>query len=130
MKKFLTFSCLSILLLLTACGGVRQSLIDMSESDMKNAEATRVIARNLLSTWKLNSGFIRGSLGEGIKELPVKAVDAIDELDALADKVDPDDFDLGYSLGLRIRMLSQVVMTALQQYAPDVLKYIPAAFGL
>jgi hypothetical protein len=27
-------------------------------------------------------------------------------------------------------MLSQVVLAALEQYAPDILKYIPAAFGL
>jgi len=57
----------------------------------------------------------------------------MDELDELARKYeagDPfDDYALGYSLGLRIRMLTEVVLKALMQYAPSIFEALPYSFA-
>jgi len=49
--------------MLTSCAGIRKFSIEMSEEDIKNAETSRIVAKNLLSTWPINSGFIRAALG-------------------------------------------------------------------
>lgn len=125
MKKVLIITVLAFSL---SCTSIRGNLVSLSEQDIKNAETSRVVAKNLLSTWKLNSGFIRGALGDRINQLPVGVVKALDELDLLAEKTGPNDFDLGYSLGLRVRLLGELVANALKLYAPEVLQYLPLTF--
>jgi hypothetical protein len=94
---------------------------------LKNAEALKTIATNYLELWPIQSGFIRGALGSRIDTLPAEAVKAMDELDELAARENTfTDHELGYSLGLRVRMLSQVVFEALRLYAPDVFQLIGA----
>lgn len=130
--------------LITGCAFFRETAIKWSEEDLKNAETSREVARNLLSTWPLNSGFIRGHLGSRIDTIPLEAIKALDDLDALT-CVDPDrstelgvecvkgeeieysDYQLGYSLGLRVRMLAEIVKAALEKFAPEVLKGLPFA---
>ena len=113
-------------LMLAGCGAMRVGLVEMSKEDVKNAEAVREAATNFLSTWDLNSGFIRGSLGPRLDEFPAQFILAMTELDELTAKNDePTDFDLGYSLGLRVRTLEALVQDALKQFAPDVLNYLP-----
>ncbi len=128
MKKLSIILLGIILLTAMGCAGLRGGILDLSKEDMLNADTTRQTAKNLLSTWRLNSGFIRGSLGNAIFEFPAEAVKAMDELDALALKATLDDFDLGYSLGLRVRILSELVANALAKYAPQVMKYLPITF--
>ena len=121
-----------LLLSLTACAGQFQGIGSIGQLDLQNAIETRKLARDLLSTWRLNSGFIRGTLGPKLQELPASIVMAMDELDKLALK-DPsqwDDFDLGYSLGVRVRMLSAIIQNALKLYAPEVLQFVPGVLGL
>jgi hypothetical protein len=55
------------------------------------------------------------------------------ELTTLAEKYNSDtnsidDYDLGLSLGLRIRLLGVVVQEALEMYAPDLLDLLPLIF--
>ena len=50
------------------------------------------------------------------------------ELDALAEKKDLNDFDLGYSLGTRVRLMGAMVQNIIKQYAPEVLQYFPIAY--
>ncbi len=85
MKKWLIL--LIVLVMVVGCGSTRKWTVKMSESDIKNAEASRVVAKNLLSTWSLNSGFIRAALGAGgMAKLPQECVSAMDSLDELAKK--------------------------------------------
>jgi hypothetical protein len=131
MKKILSFLMLGAIcfLFVTGCGAIRKDLIQITEQDKLNAVASRTAAQNMLSTWLINSGFIRGSLGpDRMNALPVGVVKALDELDALAGKKEWTDFELGYSMGLRVRLLSEIVAQALKLYAPEVMKYIPMAF--
>jgi len=107
------------------CGSIRKTGIQFSEEELKNADACRTIATNYLEIWPIQSGFIRGALGVRIAMLPSQAIAAMDELDALAEKQEaPTDKDLGYSLGLRLRMLDEIVLEALKLYAPDVFQMI------
>lgn len=103
-----------------------------AEWDWKNAEATKELARTCLKSWRLNSGFIRGMLGSRFNSLPAEVVDAFDYLDELAKQPidDIDDFELGYSLGVRVLMAWQVVLKTLEQYAPEVLPLLPALLGI
>lgn len=112
---------------LVGCTSIQKSAIKVSETDLKNAEASRTVAKNFLLTWKLNSGFIRGTLGDRLNQFPHEAVKAMDELDKLAEQEELSDFDLGYSLGARVRLLSEVVVKALKQSFPGILKYITLA---
>ncbi len=113
---------------LIGCASIRGDLIQLSQEDLANAEASRTIAKNLLLTWNLNSGFVRGALGDRLNQLPAEAVKAMDELDSLAGKIEWTDNELGRSLGFRVRLLGEVVTNALKLYAPEVLKYLSLAF--
>jgi len=128
-KFFSTLCVMFFAFFMVGCAGTRGDIVKITEEDKLNAETSRTAGRNLLSTWSVNSGFVRGSLGlERISALPVGVVKAMDELDVLAAKTTWTDFELGYSLGLRVRLLSEIVAQALKLYAPEVLKYIPMAF--
>lgn len=125
MKKVIIV-CVLLMVLCVGCATLRQGALDISKEEMKNAETTRVVAKNYLSITAIQVGMIKGALGERINELPKTAVDAIDELSALA-SLDPNnltDEQLGLSLGLRIRLLCSIVQEVLEIYAPDILKYL------
>ncbi len=127
MKKFKIIGIsLLMVMFLASCASIRGDIVAFSKEDLKNATTSRTVAKNLLKTWKLNSGFIRGALGTNIDQLPQQAIQAMNELDKLADKKDLNDYDLGYSLGLRIRALNSVVQEAIRIYAPNILDYLPA----
>ncbi len=128
MKRIL-FTSILIAILCFGCAGMRGDIVKITEEDKLNAETSRTAAKNLLSTWAVNSGFVRGSLGpDRMNALPMGVVKAMDELDVLAAKTIWTDFELGYSLGLRVRLLSEIVAQALKLYAPEVLRYLPLAF--
>lgn len=131
-RATLTVTLLVFLLILSVqgCSAIRGGIVDLGQWDIKNAETTRQVAKDFLSTWLLNSGFIRASLGENINKLPLQAVKAMDELDILASKTAWSDFELGASLGLRVRMLGSLIVATLQQYFPNVLKDIPSLIDL
>lgn len=123
---------LLLCLLVAGCAGLRQSAIDISEEEVKNAEAARIVAVNYLAIWPIQSGIIREALGARLEELPAQAVSAMDELDQLAEQMnDPNDYtdyDLGRSLGLRVRLCGSVVQEALEIYAPDIINLVPILF--
>lgn len=128
MKKFTAIAIVLCLLLGSGCAWFRRAALRLSEEDLRNAETSRRVARDLMTTWPINSGFIRGALGPDIAHLPTEAVEAMEDLDELCEKQDEyTDFDLGYSLGLRVRLAGAIVKEALKQYAPDILGLLPAA---
>jgi len=126
-----------LLLLVVATGGcsmMRDSAIGVSNEEYKNYLATQTVARNYLQIWPIQSGFIHGALDHRQGEFPEYVIEAMNELDALAAKLgntDPNsiaDYDLGLSLGLRVRLLGAVVEEALRMYAPDILGVLPLMF--
>lgn len=126
----LVMLCVLMVCLSTGCAPLRGIAVNISEEEIKNTETAREVARNYLSIWPLQSGFVRGALGPRLDELPVQVIDAMDELDLLAKQYseDPNDYldhDLGLSLGLRVRLLSSIVAEALRFYMPDALEFVP-----
>jgi hypothetical protein len=104
---------------------MRQTAIDWSIEEVKNAETACEVAKNQLRAWPPLSGAIRGSLD--IDQLPKESVDAMDRLDVLAQ--DPNsltDFELGEALGLRIKLINAVIKEIIKEYAPEILELIPA----
>lgn len=113
-------------IMLCGCQAMRQTALDISLEEVENAKTTREVALNYLKSWPVFSGLIRGALGPQMQELPLQAVEAMDELDDLALNADEcTDHELGYSLGLRVRLLSAVVIEALKFYAPEMLDFVP-----
>ena len=100
--------------------------------DFKNYEATKDLAKSLLKTWRLNSGFIRGALGAKFEALPAEVVRAMDVLDEMAQKpIDElDDMELGYSLGVRVLMAGEIVLKAIQKYSPETLPLVLKILGI
>ena len=131
MKQGMLVAVICVMLALaTSCASLRGIAVNISEEEIANTETAREVARNYLSIWPLQSGFVRGALGPRLDELPVQVIDAMDELDLLAQQYaeDPNDFldhDLGLSLGLRVRLLSSIVAEALRFYMPDALEFVP-----
>jgi hypothetical protein len=152
--KWLTLIVLA--LLLAGCSSLNQQVVNVGKIDLANAVATRAIAKDGMATWRLNSGFIRQALGPtGFGQLPTALTDSMKQLDDLTlkywtdylafkkivgnekvefraylDTIDIDDFDLGGSLGTKVRMLLGIVQTALQSLAPQALQYAPVWLGL
>ena len=115
------------LMLAVGCSAMRKGLVEMSKEDVRNAEASREAAYNFISTWDLNSGFIRKALGDRTSEFPAQFISALDELDEIARKPADEltDFDLGSFLGLRVRTLETIVQETLELYAPDIFDLVP-----
>ena len=126
--KMLPKILISIVLLCAGCSPIGQVAIDISVENVKNAEAMREASVNCLSVWQIQSGFIKGALGNRINELPKEAFEAIEELDRLAELPEQTDYQLGLFLGTKVRLLSSVVRVAFEKYAPDLIEYLTLAF--
>lgn len=128
MKKTVFVFVLVFVIGLSGCGFLRRSALKISEEDLKNAEVARVIAKNCLSTWGINSGFIRAALGDSLDKLPLSAIKAMAALDGLVEKQNElTDFEVGYTLGFKITVYSGIVKKALKEFAPGILKLLPFA---
>ncbi len=109
------------LLLVASCSTMRQGVIDISAENVKNAETMKEIALDCVSIWPVQSGFIYGALD---KKLSVETTEALKELDLLAENTELTDYQLGYFLGLKTRLLGSVIQVALEKYAPSIVEYL------
>jgi len=123
MKK-ITIIIIGIIIIISGCAQ-RETLIDLTGEDVKNAEAIKAMAENLLKTWPIYSGILVGALGDRMKDLPQRAIVAIATLDSLAIQGDWTDYELGLSLGLRVHIAAATVTEAIRLYAPDLLDVLP-----
>jgi len=130
MKKLSTVIIVVSLLLLTGCTPLRQVAIDTSIENVKNAETVREISLNCISVWPIQSGLIKGALGNRINEIPNESVQAIKELDRIAALPEQTDYELGLFIGLKVRLLGSVVQITLEKYTPSVAEILPTAFLL
>jgi len=128
MKKQIVTIMLVTVFLCSGCVMTRQCAIDISKENIKNAETIKEVSSNCLSVWEIQSGFIKGALGNRINELPKEAIEAIDELDRLAALPELSDYELGYFLGLKVRMLNSVIETAIKKYAPELTVFLSRVF--
>ena len=122
---------LFLLVLLGGCGFTNKSVIDLSNESLRETETARAVGKNIISNWKLDSALVRGMLGVNIKMLPQDVVDAMDDLDIIAQKTTPlEDGDYGMAIGLTLRIWTSIAIQVVKQYAPAILQYIPAIIGI
>ncbi len=132
MYKLIT-TLLTVVLLTVGCAPIRKNAIKLSETEVKNLAATQIVARNYLTIWPMQSGFLHGLMAHRQDEMPEHIVDAISQLDDLSEMMlaDPNnmlDYDLGLTLGLRVRMIGAIVEEVVDIYAPDMLSVVPLLF--
>jgi len=125
-KKSLIFVVVT-LIIVTGCQQIRQTAIDISVENAKNAETIKEISLICKEAWLVESGFIDG-LGLREDELPKEVIEAKEQLDLLAEKEELTDYELGLFLGLKVRLLNSVFKATLEKYAPDVIGYLPMIF--
>lgn len=135
LSTIILIAVLTILVILsTGCQSMRNTAIGISESEVKNLYATQIVARNYLKIWPMQSGFIHGLMAHRQGEFPEHVVEAINELDQLAadlaatDPNEINDYDLGISLGYRVRLIGAVVEETVRAYSPDLLDVIPILY--
>lgn len=135
--------------LLFGCVHVRDKALDLSKSDIKNAEATVQVAQNLLESWPVWSGAMRAGMQTSYYDLPGKALLAWSQLDAISCRQCPDKwpadlqdlydckelppltwYEFGFSMGDRVLLLTEIVLDAVKTLVPDLLKKIPFPIAL
>lgn len=86
-------------------------------------ETGREVSEILKDNWLWILGVVRGAINTD--QLSAETVKAMEESEQLAKKEELTDYELGYFLGLRIRIINSVSMQVLQQYAPEVFELLP-----
>lgn len=130
MKCLKSLVCFGLLLfMLCSCSSVAVKAFDRYE-DVKtaNIETAKQATQKMLDSWLFYSGVIHGALGTFEKHMPQQTVEAMKELDLLAIKnadIGLSDQELGRALGVRIQVLGGTIKEAINQYAPNVFRYLP-----
>jgi hypothetical protein len=140
MKKLILFL---MMLSLLGCSVLRKNAIQLSNEDAKNAVTSRIVAKEILSTWSLNSGFMTPALETFKGLLPCDCEQDIKAMDAIVDKSKMpdgtlnfdklDDRDLGSALWYWAKIYGSIIKSGakgvIDNYFPSILKYLPAAMG-
>lgn len=117
---------LGSMVILPGCVSLRGAALDLSREDLANAEVSREVAKNMIETWAINSGFMRAYLGNRINEMPVRFTQALDMLDEMYDNRHTlTDLGLGAVLGLRLRLVEETIRECIKDHAPELLRYLP-----
>lgn len=126
MKAFVAFTLAAWLF--AGCAMGRKALVEITAEETQTVAVIQEQGAQLVKNWPTISGLIRGGLGEaGLLKLPAECVKAMDELDGYAKKEDLSEQDLGYTVGLRVQMLGQIVMASIKRYAPEIFSIISSA---
>ncbi len=129
--------------LLAGCSSINPAI---TKFDIANYEANKQLAKDQLKTWSFNSGFIMGLGLTNKVAFPIASagdlravinspavVMAIVDLDEVCKKLGywkDEDFDLGFSLGAKVRGGSQAAIEFIKDFFPDLMKYAPGVFGI
>jgi hypothetical protein len=83
-------------------------------------EQTRQITHDQMESWLLTHGLIDGALRGDVEQLPQSLVDAMTELDRIAEKPTEEitDYELGYGLGLRLNVAGETVKVIVKGITP------------
>jgi len=143
MRRKILIGLLSIVLLagLFSCASVNPQI---TKFDLANYEANKQLAKDGMVTWSFNSGFIAGLGLTNPIAFPIKNSDelravinspatvlALNDLDVICKKLGywkDEDFDLGFSLGAKVRAGSQAAIQFVKDWFPQLMKYAPMLF--
>jgi hypothetical protein len=106
----------SILFLSLGCAS---SIIDLTKNYQASSTAVREFATISAKDWKLGTGIIMGALGQDA--LPQWVSLEITRVNTWITDGPLDDYQLGYTVGLRLRLAAPVIRAAIQQYAPQLM---------
>lgn len=108
---------LSLLLILPACASNMQ---DINQSYSEAMIEVKQFARISAQDWLFGSGILQGALPD--TALPMWVFEELRKIDAwflLGEELT--DWQLGYIVGIRLRMATPVIKAAIEQYAPGIL---------
>jgi hypothetical protein len=102
---------------LSACASNIQDITDKYTS---SSLAVKQFAKITSQDWLFGSGIIQGALQEPM--LPKWVFEELQKVDKwFLDGKELNDWELGYLVGLRIRLAAPIIKAAIEQYAPGIL---------
>jgi len=111
---------ITIILMLCAVLGCAGSINKASESYTETSAAVKNFAAITAKDWLFGSGVIQGAIPESA--VPAWVFDELRMVDAWIEAGEElTDQELGYIVGLRIRLTGPIVKAAIDQYAPALL---------
>jgi hypothetical protein len=100
--------------------GCATNIQDLTTQYATSSVEVKNFARISAQDWLFGSGILQGALNEQM--VPVWIFDELKKVDGWFEvNAELTDWQLGYMVGLRLRMASPIIKTALEQYAPGVL---------
>ena len=116
LKQILPIICLSF------CIGCAGSITHISDNYAKTSVAAKDFALLTSKNWTFGSGIIRGAIPQDA--LPAWVFTELDKVDAWFGQGAPlTELQLGYIVGLRLRMTGPILEAAIRQHAPGILVY-------
>lgn len=85
-KVLLILSCIVLFVGLMGCAAFQKNVVDLAQIDAQNAVTTRIAARQICSTWSLNSSALAVILTKYSTLLPCDCSNDIKALDVIAAK--------------------------------------------
>ena len=105
-------------ILFTGCAG---SITHISDNYAQTSVAAKDFALLTSKDWLFGSGIIRGTIPKDA--LPAWVFSELDKVDAWFGQGELTELQLGYIVGLRLRMTGPVLEAAIRQHAPGILMY-------
>jgi len=112
-----------IMLIMTSlfCIGCAGSIADISQNYAANSVAVKDFALIASKDWLFGSGIIRGAIPQ--EAVPAWVFAELDKVDAWFGQGELTEKQLGYIVGLRLRMTGPILKAAIKQHAPGILAY-------
>lgn len=110
--------------LIWGCSSVNKFTLEASQQDLKNAENSRKIADNLMSTWSLNSGWIQCAMTDTIPPITLRKVQAIDKMVKEANRWSKEDYQKGCFLGLETDLATHQAEELLKKLIPLITRAV------
>lgn len=116
------FSILFLVILAIGLSSCAASIQSMNDKYSESSTTLKQFARITAQDWLFGSGIIQGALQEPM--LPAWVFNELKKVDAwFIEGKDLTDWEMGYIVGLRLRLAAPVVKAAIEQYAPGILAY-------
>ena len=107
---------------LIACAGCATQIKDVSQNYADASAELKKFARISAQDWLFGSGIIQGAVPQDA--MPAWFFEELEKVDAWFEdnpKAELTEAQIGYIVGLRIRMAGPLIRAAIEQYAPGIL---------
>jgi len=121
---------IAALFLLSGCATLRGWVEQGSQEYVYNYETGVKVSQNILRAWPFYSALVKAYLGADYNKLPGEVLDAIKAIDDIVVDYNEDDpivrdGYLGEMLGAWLRIQTEVTLSIIKKFAPDLLEIIP-----